>query len=149
MFGYRLVRQSEIDLLHATHAAQLHTLANEVRRLQADREALWERLSDAREKAAARGSLVDMLTMSKNVLEMEVAQLRSKLTGLPAVVPQMGKASPTASTDLGATASLFDDVGDDLARELKAKGLLADDLAEDLPSAAAERLAPGSATIAQ
>lgn len=115
MFGYRLCRERDFDQLQADLVA---TRTRELN-LQA------ELLKSARECSAAQ-TRGDFLITRVNVLEQEYAQLRNKLTGLPAIAPTIEKGQPLRASEIGANVDLFEDVGDEKARELGEAGLLHD-----------------------
>jgi hypothetical protein len=142
MFGYRLLRDADYDRLLSDRLA----LEQEVRRLQTahhdtvsalhqtlcDRmdlergvqAKLSDELSAAKAEARSKSTMADLLTTRINVLEQEVALLRNRVTGLPQVVPQIGKGTPIQSAIDGAGADIFEDVGDSRAADLQARGLL-------------------------
>lgn len=131
MFGYRLLRESDYDrLLDDLGLARLE--ADTAKSAQID--ALIA-LADAKANAQSRATAVDHLTMSLNTVNLELGQLRSKITGLPTIVPQIGKGNPLSAEGIGAGADLFEDVGDARAKDLADRGLLHDIPA--FPSAAA------------
>jgi len=132
MFGYRLVRERDYERLLETlaadkveirqlHAAQADTL-REFARLSAD---------------AARGTTAAAhLTVMHNTAAMERAQLQNKITGVAAVAPQLGHGNPLMADGL----DMFNDVGDERAREMEAAGQLSPSFpsAADLTAAAAD-----------
>lgn len=128
MFGYRLLRERDYD--------RLQTQLVEERTRNLDLQASL--LQSAREAASAQTHR-DQLVTRVNVLEAESAQLRHKLTGLPTIAPQIEKGRPLRASEIGAGVDLFEDVGDEKARELRDAGLLHDDLAPmpEFPSAEA------------
>lgn len=115
MFGYRLLRERDFDRLQQelveTRTRELH--------LQAD-------LLESTRKESAAQTRGDMLITRVNVLEQEYAALRNKLTGLPAIAPSIEKGQPLRASEIGANVDLFEDVGDEKARELGEAGLLHD-----------------------
>lgn len=115
MFGYRLLREADFDRLQAELVERRTRELN----LQADL------LKSARECSAAQ-TRGDMLITRVNVLEQEYAALRNKLTGLPAIAPSIEKGQPLRASEIGANVDLFEDVGDEKARELAEAGLLHD-----------------------
>lgn len=125
MFGYRLVRENDWDRL------QTELVGN-----RAKVEALLRELTETAAVARSKMTAADHMTLRVNALETEAATLRHKLTGLPQVAPQIGKGTPIMSEALGAGADLFADVGDERADELRAAGLLHEEVpAIDYPSA--------------
>ena len=133
MFGYRLMREADYAELRRELAdvrAQLLCAHLEHARALGD-------MAEAKATAAARASANDHLTMQLNTVSMEVGQLRAKITGIPSIVPQIGKGSPLSAESIGAGVDLFSDVGDERARDLAARGLLHDTPEIAVPTAAA------------
>jgi hypothetical protein len=135
VFGYRMVRNADFDdlqrrvtvlyeKLDTQRVESAATLAAAMARHARDVAELSAAVSAAKEQAASRLALYETLVPRLNVLETENAQFRSKMTGLPALAPQVVKGTPIMSERIGAGADLFEDVGDTMAEELSARGLL-------------------------
>lgn len=132
MFGYRLMRDAD-------HAALVAELAASRAETKAANDALVKALIELGEaKAIARSSqtAADHQRVEANTARMNLAQLQNRMTGVPQVVPQIQKGSPLAPVDLGAGVDMFEDVGDERAREMAEKGLLHDSPIPPFPSAA-------------
>lgn len=123
MFGFRIVRQADLDREREDRQA----LQTEIHGLNATIIALHERLTTNAADTASAKTMRDMLVTRINVLEEECAVLKHKLTGLPQIAPKIEKGSALTATPLGAQVDLFEDVGDLKASELRDKGLLHED----------------------
>lgn len=124
MFGYRLVRESDWTELRA-----------EVTALRSEVAALTTRAAAAEAHGAlqSKDTMIDMLTTRLNALEMENAHARHAETGRPAVAATVGIGSPIRSEQMGATADLWNDTGDENARRLKDLDLLDEGNTEGAP----------------
>ncbi len=125
MFGYRLLRDAD----YSEMKSELATARAAVIAAHLEHAKTLTQLAEAKATAAARASANDHLVMSVNESKLELGQLRAKVTGMPAIVPQIGKGAPLSAEGIGAGVDLFEDVGDDRARDLGARGLLHDDQA--------------------
>lgn len=134
MFGLRIVREDDLMFARAEKVG----LDNEIRTLHDKIEALHVRLTKDAAQTASACTMRDMLVTRVNCLEEECAVLKHKLTGLPQIAPKIEKGSALASSAMGAQVDLFEDVGDEKARELQDKGLLHADEAPPLMSGAAD-----------
>ena len=134
MFGYRLIRDRDYDGVQA----DVVKLRDKVDTLQDVRAELLAQLAVATAKAEARGAHLDSMLPVMNKAIHDAAQLQSKLTGVPAMAPQVGRGNPLMAEG-GAGVDLFNDVGDEKANELEKMGLLS--TGASFPSAA--ELAPG------
>lgn len=127
MFGYRLLRETDFDALLA-----------DLRAARAAADALQAQLLVITGERSSAKTMYEGLIPRINQLEMENAQFRNKVTGLPAVAPQLARGNPLEGSAIGAGVDLFEDVGDTRARDMRDKGLLSgDDEPEALPTAAA------------
>lgn len=113
MFGYRLVREEDWAALQA-----------ELRAARAKSDVLREDVARAHAERATARALYESIIARTNVLELEAAQYRNKLTGLPAVAPQLAKGNPLSGSGIGAGVDLFEDVGDERANDMRERGLL-------------------------
>lgn len=138
MFGYRLIREADWAALHADLAA----VRAEGRAAQDQYTGALVQLAGARASAESRATANDHLTMQLNTAMLERAQLMARVTGMPAVAPQIGTGNPLSAEGIGAGVDLFEDVGDAKALELEKRGLLAHTPGTAFPSAAA--LVPGA-----
>lgn len=120
MFGFKWVRADDYERVIAEKNAASETIAAERR----ENAALRERLIDAEGQRASACTMRDMLVTRINVLEEENATMRHKITGLPTIAPKIEKGSPLNQSAMGAQVDLFEDVGDDKARDLAERGLL-------------------------
>ena len=134
MFGYRLIRDRDYDAVQA----EIVKLRDKVDTLQETRAELLGQLAVASAKAEARGAHLDSMLPVMNKAIHDAAQLQSKLTGVPALAPQVGRGNPLMAEG-GAGVDLFNDVGDEKAAELEKMGLLS--TGSSFPTAA--ELAPG------
>lgn len=139
MFGHRWLREADYDAITAATRAIQH----QNHELHVTIEVLHERLivgeGDRRSAMTMRDSLITRV----NQLETEAATLRHKLTGLPQIAPRIEKGLGVSGSQIGAGVDLFEDVGDDKAKDLREANLLHD--AEEIlpfPSAAAVTDAP-------
>jgi hypothetical protein len=129
MLGYRLVRETEYA-----------ELKSDLRKAQVDIINLLNTLADARAKVGQKATMADMLTLRVNTLEHELGTLKHHATGLPVLVPAIGKGTPMQSAALGAGVDLFEDVGDEAAEELRKTGQLHDSDFDLSPPAAKDLL---------
>ena len=121
MFGYRLVRERDHDAAQA-ELSRLHAKVDE---LHGTHVALAMQLAEAKATALSRATSIDLMTVQLNTAQMESAQYRARLTGAPAIAPQIvGRGSPLGGEGIGAGADLFEDVGDERAAELIKAGQL-------------------------
>lgn len=134
MFRYRLIRDRDYDAVQA----EIVKLRDKVDALQEIRAELLSQVAIATAKAEARGAHLDSMLPVMNKAIHDAAQLQSKLTGVPALAPQVGRGNPLMAEG-GAGVDLFNDVGDEKAAELGKMGLLSE--GPGFPSAA--ELAPG------
>jgi len=122
MFGYRLLREADyVELKTELASVRAALIAAHL-----DHAKTLTLLADAKATAAARASANDHLVVAVNESKMELGQLRAKITGVPSVVPQIGKGNPLSAEGIGAGVDLFSDVGDEKARELAERGMLHD-----------------------
>ena len=115
MFGYRLLRERDIE-----------SLSNETRDLRARIEQLHGEITKQTADARSKATAVDFLTMQNRLLSEENAVMKLKLTGLPITQAKFEQGNPLTASNLGAEVDLFEDVGDEKARELAGRGLLHD-----------------------
>ena len=93
--------------------------------------------SRSHERLRSAKTLYEALLSRLNQLELENAQYRNKLTGLPAIAPQLAKGQPLEGSAIGAGVDLFEDIGDARALSLRDRGILHDDVPIPDPPAAA------------
>lgn len=117
MFGYRLVRDADWDELKA-----------EVKTLRGERDAAIKdaAVAHARSDIGAVAARADLMTTRVNALEVEAAHARHAGTGLPAVAATVGVGQPIMTERMNSTAELWEDAGDQAARDLAERGLLHD-----------------------
>jgi hypothetical protein len=125
MGKYRLIRTVEYA-----------ELRSDLKKAQADIITLLNTLADARAKAGQKATMADMLTLRVNTLEHELGILKHQATGLPVLVPSIGKGTPLQNAALGAGIDLFEDVGDEAAEILRRTGQLHDEDSEPAQPAA-------------
>ena len=127
MLGWRVVRTAALDLLESKLAfAETRAQSADARAdgLRLEVVTLLKDLALLNRALGAAQGMRDLLIERKNTLELENAQFRSKLTGFPTSAPQIATGNALGIQGLGP--DLFDDVGDEKAREL---GLKDDNLA--------------------
>lgn len=132
MFGYRLIREKDYD----AQQARFEALSGRIDKLTDDNVALLMQLANVKAIAAAKTATNDHMKTRLNVVELEAAHLRNKMTGVPAIAPQIGTGNPLSAEGIGAGADLFEDVGDTRAAELEATGMIEAADRTDFPSAA-------------
>jgi hypothetical protein len=122
MFGYRLIRASELDDLRAQLSAA-----------RADNVALHERLlaevrdsTNAVAEARSTRTLADMLTRNANLAEDRAARYEQARTGVPQTVAPIVAGPPLRSEMVAEGGSLFEDVGDERAEQMRRQNLLHD-----------------------
>lgn len=128
MLGYRLVRDRDWDDLRAERAAllaRIDTLQAHVLELVASEARASADASSAKTKA-------DLLIVDLNHARQQAAIFEHRVTGLPAMAPQIVSGQPRRSEALGAGVDLFEDVGEEAAKELARDGLLHDAANADL-----------------
>lgn len=134
MFGHRWLRETDYDNLISWN----RTLIGQANELLHEKTLLLERLIDAEAAKRSAMSMRDTIVTRVNQLEEESAMLRHKLTGLPQLAPKIERGSPLRASEIGAGVDLFEDVGDDKAKDLREAGLLHEERAAlPFPSAAA------------
>jgi hypothetical protein len=119
MFGLRVLREDEYQRLLTEKDDVVRAIGVAWQEISA----LKDRMIESEGKKVAAQTMRDMLVTRLNVLEEECATYRNKLTGLPQIAPKIERGSPIPG-NLGAQVDLFEDVGDDKARELRDSGLL-------------------------
>jgi len=135
VLGYRLLRDADFDemrqkiaaltdKLDAARVAHAATLSDAIKTHGTEVRELSSALAASKSSAASRLALYESLVGRANQLEMENAQYRNRVTGLPAIAAQIQKGSPLSESAIGAGVDLFADVGDDEARKLEDRGLL-------------------------
>lgn len=126
MFGYRLVREADWTALQTQLAEKTDKI-----------ERLLRELIEARSSERSKATAADLMTTRLNVAELERAQLQHKVTGVPAVAPQITAGPPLRSEAMGASFDMFEDVGDAEAERLRGLKMLHDQEAmPDMPSGA-------------
>jgi hypothetical protein len=143
MFGYRLIRDADFLDLRTTTAADRQASQTKIDAQTEKIEALLRENGTLKAQAASRAAMYDLIVTRVNLLEHDNATLRNKVTGLPTLVPSIGKGSPIDSASLGAGVDLFADVGDDEAMRLRHEGILHDEGVQLPPAPSAADLAPG------
>lgn len=117
--------------------ADWRTLQARLTALDAERVQLFRELTEQTARARSKSTMADLLTLRVNQLEVECADLKVQLTGRPQQVAQIAKASVAQNAMLDASASLFDDVGNEEAERLRQAHLLHDEFEEiEMPAAA-------------
>lgn len=120
MLKRRIIRESDYDGL----IDQIRLDQAKIDALHETIGAMQERLIEAEASKRSAMTMRDVLVTRVNQLEEESATLRHKLTGLPQIAPKIERGSPLRSSEIGAGVDLFEDVGDDKARQLHDQGLL-------------------------
>src|SRR5215831_984462 len=152
MFGYRLIRESDYDELKAEVASLRATLleshAASAEALLTVKAAAIETRIDAATKS--KDTMIDMMSIRLNALEREAAHRRHAETGLAAIAPTIGVegvGQPIRSAIEGAAPDLWDDMGDERVRQLRANGLIHPD--DDRPIPPFEGAAEATAFLAE
>lgn len=116
MFGYRLIRERDYDRLLETIDAD----KGEIRQLHKAVADTLRECAQLSATAAGKTATAAHLEVMHNAASMERANLLNKITGVPAVAPQLGHGNPLMSDGV----NMFEDVGDARAREMEAAGQL-------------------------
>ena len=122
MFKRRIIRDDD----YARLLSDIEGFKTLISAQRAEIDALRERLIDAEASKRSAQTMRDGLVTRVNQLETESASLRHKLTGLPTIAPQIERGNPLRASEIGAGVDLFEDVGDDKAKQLREAGLLHD-----------------------